>query len=1463
MSDRSEKIENQTLLTLKVLKSLENNSTYDLNEIKTCKEYFDSFQLNALQNVVIRVIYAVQKIFTNKQTCLSKLYHSNQGTLLLSRTCRQILKSSNSYSISDTVDQGLSMAAQKALSYLNYVRFTQLSELLTEFEGTSDQFDKKDLKRFFAKSPNFLKPLLRKLVKKQFGKFLDKHPQLLFQRKEQLPSVCEEVKKLVQLQAKSYLQLASVSENDVKESIKSIIRTNNKVFTTSFLSRNSVYDVSTEAVLKDISKDVLNKPITVTMVGIEYAGFAKEGGLAEAIEGMSQGLLEQNPENKVRLIFPKFSHLPKKVSEQLTTAVEHHLDGEVYKVYKLDHNGVECFFIEDPTFVLSENKPSIYGPDATAMSKRFSRFSELAADLITKHDDNDVIHIHDWHAAGVGLKLKNDNPQKWLEGKVPPIVFTFHNNNRVAQGRLFQGNDVRKNLSSFFLDKEILKAHENLFISAIATADSVTTVSETFGLEAQQYKFGEGVSFIVREAAKAGKLTGIINGVNLQRWNPETDASLMNWKDIDTQAPVKLSYGLDDSNIYETKTKAKVQLQKWLSKYMPHVKIDVTKPLVTFIGRFDSYQKGLDKLDEAIAATVKNGGQFIVMGMGEDPLATKILDELEKKYKKGVLFVRDYRDSRGRIYYQQGDETRPGVGSLIRACSDAIFAPSRFEPCGLVQFEGWLFGSLVIASNVGGLADTVISPEKDLENFNGFTFERDQRGDSSLTSVIKNALKFWTQKTNNQKTQVIQRIMRDGRQYGWHKSPRGLTPAEKYRLIYENARKFSQIRGVSNNHLYSANTVAREMPAKVGLLSEMYHYLGAGSKEEIYLKKLYKGQSSSEELEKAYQSIPEGSRASLPSPYGKNVNFETYKEYGAFVKDNQTHFNVYAPSAKSVEVHIYNDDETLELIKPLTLSANHSHFKAKIDENLNGKKYRLCINGKMKIDPYGRYQVPSKDQSLTPFSVVDSSEYKWNDETWLEVRKHQKDQSTPMNIYELHPSTWQRNASNDPLTYQQLAHKLVKHCKKMGYTHVEPMAILEHPYEGSMGYHVTGYFSPNHRHGSVSDFKEFVDILHQNGIGVVLDWVPAHFASDDYALQQFDGSKLYEASGLPHFLSIRKNFLSFGAKQFDFTKKEVREFLISSAAFWINEMHIDGLRVDCVRSILSSENQREALLFLRDLNTVIHTHGKGAISIAEDYSGSDKVTQSFWKEGLGFDYKWHVGLVHAIIEHSQSKLKGRSSKYGALKKAMLHDQSNNQITYLSHDNLFGNSLLDFIKNTPEKQRSSALKSLLSLTLTAPGKKLIFMGADEGVTSSWKASFDKLSGYLNDDTLKDKHIINLVSRLTKLYRSYQENWEFDQNGKDLEWIEDKKKGIHAYRRKSSEGSSSSVFHNTTIGSRTIRVPIENSKNLVLEEIFNSDSSEFGGQNRVNQHLVLEKSDVDNKSYYTVNVPPLSSIIIKER
>lgn len=1160
------------------------------------------------------------------------------------------------------------------------------------------------------------------------------------------------------------------------------------------------YDVSVERLKNSLSKTD-GKKLKITMVGVEYAGIKKHGGLAEAIEGLSRALFDAGHE--IELIFPKYSHLAPDIEKKLTQPEKYKdSEGNPYLVYEAKVHGVCCKFIEHPSFKLDPQEPSIYSNDFSKLAERFASFSSLAADLILDQGDTDIVHLHDWHVAGVGLKLKKELACQTKKKKSPALVFTFHNNQRPMQGRLSAGAYSYDPVVHGYIKHGIIHRSENLFAETLLQADAITTVSEKFGKESQEVARGEGISCAVRQAARVGKLTGILNGANLDRWQPASDATLCKWKSIEDGSSLYLGYKEDDEDLMQQKALIRDQLQKWLHKFMPRVKFNCQKPIVTYIGRFDSKQKGIDRLEAAIEATLKNGGQFICMGTGEDERAKHTLDRLQSKYKDGVLFLRDRVTSSGKLFYQEGDSQRPGIGSLVRACTNFTFIPSRFEPCGLVQFEGWQFGSFAIGANTGGLADSISHGK------NGFLFE------DHPAETIREALSYWKSLSPQEQKSATQTLMTEVRRMGWAQA------ARKYEIVYQAALQKRDIKPLSTLESLKYRNLAS---------AEDVH-----SPEEHYLSQFYLHQQDSAYLKALHKTLPQEIQLNVPSPHGQKVDFSLYQKLGSFPDGT---FAVSAPHAKKVELVLTDGEETQT--RSVFMKNEGGVWKAKVSDLPAGQKYQYRIDGQIKIDPYARQNTPVTKGGMTPYSVVTNSAHVWDDQDWIKERNQAAGTSKPMSIYELHLESWKRK-DGQPLNYRELAQELIKYCKETGYTHVELMGILDHPDVRSWGYQVTGFFAPNSRMGSADDFKYLVDQLHQNKIGIILDFVPAHFASDSFGLDRFDGSPQYEAHGSSYSFSFRNWFFNYGAKHFDFKKKEVREFLISSAMYWIREMHIDGLRLDCVRSLLNSEDTDSAELFLADLNTIIHNHGQGAISIAEEFSGDLRVTRSPLLNGFDFDMKWHAGFGHLLLQYFKAAPQERKQAYHSLRDAIQCDNFHKQILTLSHDQ--ANEFAELNQKIKDPvQRAAQMRAVLSFLMCLPGKKLHFMTAATANTDKWTDSVaNSQPGWL-DSHPQELKMTQMMSKLHKLYQKESAFYEFDENGKDLQWLEDANQHIHAYRRKNSKGQSFICMHNFT--GEKAKVPVQ-----YVREVFNSEDPNFEGRG-----AILDES---------IEIAPLSTIILQE-
>jgi 1,4-alpha-glucan branching enzyme len=1237
----------------------------------------------------------------------------------------------------------------------------------------------------------------------------------------------------------------------------------------------SIYEVSTERLAEQFTDEVLQRPTHVTMVSAEYAGFAKVGGLAEAVQGLSVGMKKQHPGNTVRLICPLYEGgiLPPNVRDKLESEAErrefHDSSGEVFHVRRLMWEGVECLFIEDPSFEIRGPQKSIYAStEGAGVLDRFARFSQLTADLIPQLDKTDVVHLHDWHTAGVALKFKKDHPHEWEEGKTPAFVFTFHNNGRGFQGRYYNEVYHYDGTMRGLVRAGIASESTNLFAQALETVDSATTVSRTFAIESQNIDTGEGVSYATRQAAEEGKFFGIVNGSNPESWNPSTDKLLLNWQDPETHEHVDLSFSPDSPTLLEQKHACKVQLCKWIAQTFPQVSFSPEKPIVTFIGRYDPSQKGLDKLDEAIQATLDAGGQFICMGAAEESGAPEILDRLQAKYAgKNVLIIRDRKEN-GRYFYQQGGEGRQGIGSVVRAATEFVLVPSSYEPCGLVQFEGWLFGSLAIGSRVGGLADTIIPLETSREKCNGFLFDRAGRRETSVGTVIHRALSFWRSLSATEKKGMISRVMTEAKQCSWTTAPYGHSPVEQYRFVYENARRVTQLRA----------SAAQAEPGKRLDLLKLFRRVSSQKPsrkvniaEEHYLQLYKKPTASFSKVEHAYFAMEPWLRAQAPSPYTVGVSFHEHQRYGAHVDPakQSTHFEVPAPNATLTFVKILGQHPDQDKAYQMSKQPDGS-WTLDLPGIGPGTKYQYVIDGRTKIDPYGRQTEPT-ELGQPPCSVVhDSEHYPWGDARWLAHRAQQAGTSTPTSIFEIYPTAW-RKRDGGTLSYRELAPLLIDHCKKMGYTHVELMGLLDHPSESSWGYQVSSFFAPNRRMGSPDDLKFLIDQLHKENIGVVMDFIPLHFAIDDYALNQFDGTDQFQPSKSSLIFSLRHLFFHWGTKFFDYSKKPVRDFLISSAAFWIEEMHVDSLRVDAVHPILLSENPAAAQLFLKQLNAVIHARFPGVQTVAEDYSGRQAVTQPFHEGGLGFDMKWNIGWMKHALDFFAVPPHRRQEAYRRMISAIESDWSHKMIMAISHDEVKSEHrpLLNMTPGLSEQQALSNLRSFFGMMYSIPGKKLLFMGCDTGSEEYWESLIGKNVGVDDRARTEAKGKLSLVLHdLNELYKEPAFH-DKDSNGRDIVWLEkqDPDSRVVAFRRTSADARQSFAcvqnFTDTEASEFviTLRQKIPPGQPVPVLEAFNSEDVRYGGSG-AKANITIIRDQAGAAIAYQIRVPPMTSLIIRE-
>ena len=587
--------------------------------------------------------------------------------------------------------------------------------------------------------------------------------------------------------------------------------------------------------------------------------------------------------------------------------------------------------------------------------------------------------------------------------------------------------------------------------------------------------------------------------------------------------------------------------------------------------------------------------------------------------------------------------------------------------------------------------------------------------------------------------------------------------------------------------------------------------------------------------------------------FGQATHYDIYKKLGAHVAERKGKkgvcFDVWAPNAARVWVigNFNNWSETaneMECLEPESMGI----FELFIPKVKQGDLYKYLIETKdgrrlYKADPYANY---AELRPGTASAVFDISGLKWTDEKWMEARRSVQDvYAQPMAIYEVHPGSWKRHPGREDdgfYSYRQLAENLIPYVVKMGYTHIELMGISEYPFDGSWGYQVTGYYAPTSRYGTPEDFAYFVNECHKHKIGVILDWVPAHFPKDAHGLAEFDGTCLYE------YADPRKGeHPDWGTKIFDYGKNEVKNFLIGSALMWIEHYHIDGLRVDAVASMLyldygkeagqwipnkyGDNKNLEAIEFFKHINTLILGRNPGAVMIAEESTAWPKVTGSVKEDGLNFSYKWNMGWMHDFLDYMKLDPIFRKGSHNKMTIAMTYNESEKYILVLSHDEVV-HLKCSMINKMPglgvDKFRN--LMVGYAFMMGHPGKKLLFMGQDFAQIQEWSEARE-LDWYLleNPDHL---HVQNFMKELLHIYKKNPAMYELDSNWNGFEWINanDADRSIFSFVRKSKDGKNNLLFvcNFTPVARDDYRVGVPKKKSYKL--ILNSDDEKFGGSGK---------------------------------
>ena len=604
--------------------------------------------------------------------------------------------------------------------------------------------------------------------------------------------------------------------------------------------------------------------------------------------------------------------------------------------------------------------------------------------------------------------------------------------------------------------------------------------------------------------------------------------------------------------------------------------------------------------------------------------------------------------------------------------------------------------------------------------------------------------------------------------------------------------------------------------------------------------------------------------------FGQGTHYDLYNKLGAHPMtvdgEEGVYFAVWAPNAAAVSIvgdfNEWDENATpMERLEPLGI---YQIFLTGIKV---GDIYKYCVtaqDGKktLKADPYG-FQAELRPNNASV--VADISDFKWHDSRWMKKREKFDDKKNPMFVYEVHPGSWKKHEQTEEdedgfYNYREIAHELAAYVKDMGYTHVELMGIAEHPFDGSWGYQVTNYFAPTSRHGSPEDFQYFMDYMHEHNIGVILDWVPAHFPRDAFGLAEFDGTCLYE------YADPRKGeHPDWGTKVFDYGKTEVQNFLICNALFWLEHYHVDGLRVDAVASMLYLDYGREdgqwvpniyggnenleAIEFFKHLNTIVKKRNPGIVMIAEDSTAWPKVTDKAEYGGLDFSLKWNMGWMHDFLEYMKLDPYFRKYNHTKMNFAMVYAYSENYMLVLSHDEVvhLKCSMIEKMPGSYDDKFKNLMAGYAFMT-GHPGKKLLFMGQDFGQHREWSEKRE-LDWFLLDKE-PNRHLQAFVKELLHLYKNNKCLYEYDCYPEGFEWInaDDGDRSIFSFVRHSESGKSNMLFiiNFTPVERPDYRVGTTCRRKHTL--VLSSDDKKFGGTGkRRPKEYKPAKKECDGRKY----------------
>lgn len=612
--------------------------------------------------------------------------------------------------------------------------------------------------------------------------------------------------------------------------------------------------------------------------------------------------------------------------------------------------------------------------------------------------------------------------------------------------------------------------------------------------------------------------------------------------------------------------------------------------------------------------------------------------------------------------------------------------------------------------------------------------------------------------------------------------------------------------------------------------------------------------------------------------FGQGTHYDLYNKLGAHPMtvdgEEGVYFAVWAPNAAAVSIvgdfNEWDENATpMERLEPLGI---YQIFLTGIKV---GDIYKYCVtaqDGKktLKADPYG-FQAELRPNNASV--VADISDFKWHDSRWMKKREKFDDKKNPMFVYEVHPGSWKKHEQTEEdedgfYNYREIAHELAAYVKDMGYTHVELMGIAEHPFDGSWGYQVTNYFAPTSRHGSPEDFQYFMDYMHEHNIGVILDWVPAHFPRDAFGLAEFDGTCLYE------YADPRKGeHPDWGTKVFDYGKTEVQNFLICNALFWLEHYHVDGLRVDAVASMLYLDYGREdgqwvpniyggnenleAIEFFKHLNTIVKKRNPGIVMIAEESTAWPKVTDKAEYGGLDFSLKWNMGWMHDFLEYMKLDPYFRKFNHSKMTFSLMYAYSEHFVLVLSHDEVVHLKCSMLGKMPGDRESKFAnLKLAYAYMCGHPGKKLLFMGQEFAQWNEWSEE-RALDWYLLDDP-SHKEMQQFTKKCMKLYSSYPCLYATDYKPEGFAWINanDVDNSVYSFIRISPDGKKNLLFvlNFTPVARKQFRVgvPADCKYRLVL-----------GSHEKIQaKQLTVDKGDCDGYSHSVLVDLPEYGIAVYE-